>query len=209
MTETDLKEKNTKDKILETANILFAERGFGNTSIRDIAGKAGVNLSAVNYHFKSKEILYWKVFDYNYEKISLAVEQISRDSSNVEDMAVKFLEFFIEDGKAIKNTMKIFLSDTADVPDESLALDKPNEFGPPGQKFFIQKLKEEIPATVPIEECKWAINTIFCLTCHMGMFLNTSLAKNRYIDKPEFSHEHKKNELRKSARLYVEHLNKT
>jgi len=94
MTETDLKEKNTKDKILETANILFAERGFGNTSIRDIAGKAGVNLSAVNYHFKSKEILYWKVFDYNYEKISLAVEQISRDASNVEDMAVKFLEFF-------------------------------------------------------------------------------------------------------------------
>jgi hypothetical protein len=209
MTEIAEKDKDTKAKILEAANVLFAKHGFGSTSIRDIASKACVNLSAVNYHFDNKGNLYWKVFDYNYEKISLAVKQISETSENVEDMAVKFLEFFIEDGTTIMNTMKIFLSDNDEVPAEGLAIDRPKEFGPPGQKFFLEKLKKEIPESVSEEDCKWVVNTIFCLTCHIGMFLNTNLAKKRYKDKPEFNHEHRKSELRRSARLHVEHLKKS
>ncbi len=46
---------NTREKILETAERLFAERGFEATSLRHITTEAGVNLAAVNYHFGSKE----------------------------------------------------------------------------------------------------------------------------------------------------------
>ena len=48
---------DTKGKILDTAERLFAERGFGATSLRSIIGEAGVNLAAVHYHFHSKEAL--------------------------------------------------------------------------------------------------------------------------------------------------------
>ena len=57
----------TKEKILQTANRLFAKYGFGSTSIRDIATEAEVNLAAVNYHFKNKDNLYWEVFEYNFK----------------------------------------------------------------------------------------------------------------------------------------------
>jgi AcrR family transcriptional regulator len=48
---------NTKDRILDTAERLFARDGFEATSLRAITAEANVNLAAVNYHFQSKEAL--------------------------------------------------------------------------------------------------------------------------------------------------------
>lgn len=47
----------TKDKIIRTAEILFAEHGFEQTSLRQITSEADVNLASVNYHFGSKKAL--------------------------------------------------------------------------------------------------------------------------------------------------------
>ena len=52
----------TQTKILDAAESLFAEKGYSATSIRDITSKAGVNLAAVNYYFRSKEALIGAVF---------------------------------------------------------------------------------------------------------------------------------------------------
>ncbi len=46
--------RSTRDRILFAADRLFAERGFGRTSMRALTREAGVNLAAVNYHFGSK-----------------------------------------------------------------------------------------------------------------------------------------------------------
>ena len=48
---------DTKQKILDTAEKLFAERGYGATSMRQIIAEAGVNLASIHYHFGSKEEL--------------------------------------------------------------------------------------------------------------------------------------------------------
>jgi AcrR family transcriptional regulator len=42
---------------MDAAEQLFARRGFHGTSVRDITGAAGVDLSLVNYHFGSKKEL--------------------------------------------------------------------------------------------------------------------------------------------------------
>ncbi|ANM30122.1 hypothetical protein ABI59_11870 [Acidobacteria bacterium Mor1] len=54
---------DTKEKILDEAERLFADHGFSDTSLRDITAGAGVNLAAVNYHFGSKEELIKAVFE--------------------------------------------------------------------------------------------------------------------------------------------------
>lgn len=54
---------DTVDRILDAAEHLFAERGFAETSLRTITGRAGVNLAAVNYHFGSKKALIQAVFE--------------------------------------------------------------------------------------------------------------------------------------------------
>ncbi|UCX04867.1 TetR/AcrR family transcriptional regulator [Shewanella sp. HL-SH8] len=48
---------DTKTRILDSAEKLFAERGFSETSLRLITSKAEVNLASVNYHFGSKKEL--------------------------------------------------------------------------------------------------------------------------------------------------------
>ena len=49
-------------KILDMAEELFAEKGYGQTSIREITKRAHCNTSAVNYYFHGKENLYIEVF---------------------------------------------------------------------------------------------------------------------------------------------------
>ncbi|PLC55774.1 TetR family transcriptional regulator [Pollutimonas nitritireducens] len=52
----------TRTVILDAAEQLFADQGHDNTSMRQITAAAGVNLSAVNYHFGSKDGLVHAVF---------------------------------------------------------------------------------------------------------------------------------------------------
>ena len=55
-------QKDTAGRILDAAEALFSEKGFAETSLRNITTKAGVNLAAVNYHFGSKKSLIQAVF---------------------------------------------------------------------------------------------------------------------------------------------------
>ena len=50
---------DTKERILDTAERLFAQQGYAATSLRGIIAEAGVNLAAVHYHFHSKRP-YWR-----------------------------------------------------------------------------------------------------------------------------------------------------
>jgi AcrR family transcriptional regulator len=45
----------TKQRLIEAAEVLFADEGFDRVSVRDITNKAGANVAAVNYHFGSRE----------------------------------------------------------------------------------------------------------------------------------------------------------
>lgn len=47
----------TKERLLDAAEVLFAERGFAATSVREVTRAAGVAVSAANYHYGSKEAL--------------------------------------------------------------------------------------------------------------------------------------------------------
>jgi len=61
---------DTKEKILNAAEVLFAEQGFSETSMRIITSVAQVNLAAVNYHFGSKKDLIQAVIDRFFIKIA-------------------------------------------------------------------------------------------------------------------------------------------
>ena len=54
---------DTKEKILKAAGDIFGDKGFKDTTIRAIAQAAGVNIAAINYHFRDKEGLYGMVLE--------------------------------------------------------------------------------------------------------------------------------------------------
>lgn len=51
-------ESETRERLLDAAEVLFAEHGFDGVGMRALAGQAQVNLGAATYHFKTKENLY-------------------------------------------------------------------------------------------------------------------------------------------------------
>lgn len=52
-----------RERIIAAAEELFAQHGFAGTTTRAITRKAAVNIAAVNYHFKTKELLAQAVFE--------------------------------------------------------------------------------------------------------------------------------------------------
>ncbi len=52
----------TRERILNEAEVLFAQKGFKAVSVREITGAANCNQAAVNYYFGSKHNLYLEVF---------------------------------------------------------------------------------------------------------------------------------------------------
>jgi len=65
---------DTRELILSAAGRIFAENGFHATTVREITREAGVNLAAVNYHFRDKHELYVSVLKRAYEAAANTAE---------------------------------------------------------------------------------------------------------------------------------------
>lgn len=87
----------TKQRILDAAERLFAEQGFDATSLRAVTAAAGTNLAAVNYHFGSKAALLPAVVARILAPVSL--RQLARldelEASGGEPSVEKLLEAFV------------------------------------------------------------------------------------------------------------------
>jgi len=67
---------STKNKILDAAELLFADKGFNGTSLREITSLGEVNLAAVNYHFGSKKELIKAVMSRYMNELSPRLESV-------------------------------------------------------------------------------------------------------------------------------------
>ena len=60
---------DTRERLLDAAEILFCQKGFDRTSVRDLTAEAGCNVAAVNYHFGGKKPLYSEMFRRQLSKV--------------------------------------------------------------------------------------------------------------------------------------------
>ena len=59
----------TRDRLIEAAGAVFAQRGYRGATMRDIAERSGANLAAAHYHFGSKQELYREVVRAHFERL--------------------------------------------------------------------------------------------------------------------------------------------
>jgi AcrR family transcriptional regulator len=79
-------ERSTKERLIEAAGKLFAEKRFKDTTVRDICELAGANVAAVNYYFGDKVKLHEEVISYIVNKIrELPIESILEKIDSPED----------------------------------------------------------------------------------------------------------------------------
>jgi TetR/AcrR family transcriptional regulator, regulator of cefoperazone and chloramphenicol sensitivity len=61
---TEITELPTRQRLLDAAEIVFAEKGFEAASVDEITKKAGANRAAISFHFGGKERLYIEAVKY-------------------------------------------------------------------------------------------------------------------------------------------------
>jgi TetR/AcrR family transcriptional regulator len=69
-------EKDTALKIIESATLLFADRGYNAVSVREVAKSADVNVSAISYYFQGKDGLYLEVLEKQFAPVAILLEEI-------------------------------------------------------------------------------------------------------------------------------------
>lgn len=88
---------STKERILDAAETLFAQYGFGGTSLRQVTSQADVNIAAVNYHFGSKENLVNEVFrrrmdEMSAQRLARLKAVVQADPADLDGILAAFVE---------------------------------------------------------------------------------------------------------------------
>jgi TetR/AcrR family transcriptional regulator len=112
---------NSKERILEAAIELFAEKGKHGTRIEEVAARAGINKAMVYYYYTSKDNLYKEVLksilQSIYTNIYGALEKTPQDNDPISKVK-SFLAAHFEAFSNQKIYTKIILDVHANEPDE-------------------------------------------------------------------------------------------
>jgi AcrR family transcriptional regulator len=159
---------------MEAAFELFGKYGFEGTSVRDIAQKADANIAAINYHFKSKEGLYWEIMVQTFADLESEIEKFFSQSKTVTELSLKTFEHFLNEKYALKNAMKMMLMEGIAYPEDPSQLSVlKNPAGPPGGRFFGEAIQREIPYPLSREGLLWGVKSTFGSVFHWGFMCST------------------------------------
>lgn len=112
--------------VLDAAARLFREKGYGSTSMRDIAGVAGMLPGSLYYHFASKEELLVAVYAEGVRRIKHAVSAaLARDGepwTRLELACGAHLEALLEDSDYAQVVTRVRPDDAPEVALQLIAL---------------------------------------------------------------------------------------
>jgi AcrR family transcriptional regulator len=100
-------EPNTRDRLLETATALFAEKGYAGTSVREIVDRAGVSKPVLYYYFKSKEGLFYAILEWAAGVQQEILDEIFSTSGTVLDRFIFFYRRISEGVQQYQNLYKM------------------------------------------------------------------------------------------------------
>ena len=87
---------DTRDRILQVAQTLFAEQGYRGTSLRDISSRIGIKAPSLLHHFSSKEQIYLAVFDRIFARMEDVLGGVLISPESFQDRIVRVIEGLID-----------------------------------------------------------------------------------------------------------------
>ncbi len=84
----------TRQKIVEHALVLFAERGVDNATLKDIAARVGISEPAVYRHFTSKAELIWHIFADGYCGLAEEIDAAQRAEPTLRGKLDRIIEVY-------------------------------------------------------------------------------------------------------------------
>ncbi len=97
----DRRGQAVRHRLIQAATRLFARRGFGEVSIREISAAADVTPAMISYYFDGKRGLYEAVFDSVFERLIQQIRELAehppRDSHPVEEFLRLYISTLAQD----------------------------------------------------------------------------------------------------------------
>ncbi len=90
---TETKGEDRRQSLVFAAYELIAEKGFEGLRVRDVAGKAGVNIATLHYYYPSKEALIRGVLDYLVNQFITLTPQSSQEKEALTASEMLIREF--------------------------------------------------------------------------------------------------------------------
>jgi len=99
----------SRERLLESAKILFSQKGYYATSVEDIVESAGLSKGAFYFYFKSKEELFKSLVEEMHLNIVKRLESFLERELPLEDALIEHAKVFLEDIYQNRHIAQIFL----------------------------------------------------------------------------------------------------
>jgi len=86
---------DTREKILETAGCLFAQKGFFGVSMRHIADELGITKAALYHHFESKEELCFEIMHRTFKELTLTLGNSVKESRSPSEALLRVVDAYL------------------------------------------------------------------------------------------------------------------
>ena len=160
---------DTRERILQTAEKLFAEQGYAATSLRQIIGKAGVNVAAIHYHFGSKEdlldeLVHRKAEPVNRERL-VRLDRVEASANGRPPSVEEILAAFLTPTAEVAEANPLFVRVMGRIHSEGLMPGIVQEHFHPTAKRFLAALRRSLP-DLPEAEFLWRVHFMMGAMAH-------------------------------------------
>lgn len=103
--------KYSREKLMEAATTLFANKGFAAVSIRELALEAGTNSGMISYYFGGKEGLYAEVLESQFKAFFSALMPIFKNETDTMQKIKEFSQTLSSLHKESPCLMRLYYSE--------------------------------------------------------------------------------------------------
>ena len=119
---------STPQRVLEAAEQVFAEQGYGPAKLADIAAKAGIRRPSLLYHFKSKEELYQATVQRAFSNLGAALQDAMLASGSFEerllDTADRYATFLADNEQVARIVLRELLDSKGPGPGTDILMNQ-------------------------------------------------------------------------------------
>ena len=99
----------THQKILSATLILFSQKGYFNTSVRDISRESGVSIGSIYHHFKDKEGVAKAMYNNLLDRITTDLSAIHTENSSAHDRCYLVINYLFKVTEQEPDVMEFML----------------------------------------------------------------------------------------------------
>lgn len=109
MPEETTDKQDKRQHLMDTAERMFAERGFEAVSVRDLAAEAGVNLAMVSYYFGSKEGLFEAIIEAKIPRTRHALEHLLKSDLTPWEKISQTIDIYVDKMLSTHNFSRVIM----------------------------------------------------------------------------------------------------